>query len=184
MKSKQRTGLCAVLGALACAVYTSPAAAAASDYVTVILDQTGSMTDTSGGTMRWINAVNKAREVLTDAAYANSTTTGYGIWTFKQGAGQDGTAQVWPLNQAECGGSMGYESITSPATGRTSNYCVPLRSSAYDYMLGRFDEVASGVMWNSATVPFSRLAPVTSGVPSARLAQVRSTMSAVGSARR
>ena len=48
--------------------------------------------------------------------------------------------------------------------------------------IGRLDHVASGVMWNSTSVPLSRLAPVTSGVPSARLAQVRSTMSEVGSA--
>ncbi len=48
--------------------------------------------------------------------------------------------------------------------------------------IGRFDHVASGVTWNSTSVPFSRRAPVTSGVPSARFAQVRSTMSGVGSA--
>ena len=52
---------------------------------------------------------------------------------------------------------------------------------AGDAVLCTNAEVASGVTWNSTTVPLSRRAPVTSGVPSARFAQVRSTMSGVGS---
>jgi hypothetical protein len=142
MKSMQRTGLCAVLGALAIAGYTSPAAAA-SDYVSVILDQTGSMLDETNGVTRWVDAVKAARGVVAGSSYANSTTTGYGIWTFKQGAGQNGTAQVWPLAASDCTGNMTYEVITSSSTGKVSHYCVPGDSFAHGDVLAKFDAIAA-----------------------------------------
>lgn len=143
MKSKLRTGLCTVLGVLAIASYASPAAAA-SDYVSIILDQTGSMLDATSGVTRWVDAVKAARGVIADPLnpYATSTTTGYGIWTFKQGDGQDGTKQIWPLAATDCVGSMTYEVITTPG-GRTSHYCVPTRSSAHSTVIAKFDAIAA-----------------------------------------
>ena len=47
---------------------------------------------------------------------------------------------------------------------------------------GRSDQRVSAVTWNSTIIPLPRLAAVTSGVPSASVAQVRSARPASGSA--
>jgi hypothetical protein len=121
------------LSVVAVAVYAAPALAAppaVTDYVTVILDQTGSMLDETNGVTRWVDAVKAARGVLAASAYANSTTTAYGVWTFKQGDGQNGTKQIWPL---VAGGAVG-------TGGNLSNYCQPSDPISHADVLAKFTD--------------------------------------------
>jgi hypothetical protein len=139
MNSKQRTGLSIVLGVVASAAYAAPALAAdpVADYVTVILDQTGSMLDETNGVTRWVDAVKAARGVIAVPAYANSTTTAYGVWTFKQGDGQNGTKQIWPLAAADCPPDTEFRQVGT--TGNFSNYCQPTDPISHADVLAKFD---------------------------------------------
>lgn len=122
MNIKQHTTLCAAVGAIAAAGYAAPAHAASSEYVSIILDQTGSMLAVAGAnSTRWAESIKAAKSQIDSSA----TTVAYGIWTFKQDATQDGPKQLWPLASTDCAKSDDFESFTSPTTGGVANFCRP-----------------------------------------------------------
>lgn len=140
MNIKRHTTLCAAVGALAAASYAPSAHAASSEYVSIILDQTGSMLAAAGAdSTRWAESIKAARSQIDSTA----TTVAYGIWTFKQDATQDGPKQLWPLASTDCAKAADFESFTSPTTGGVANFCRPTRAIDVGKVTTKLDSYAT-----------------------------------------
>jgi len=144
MTSRKLSSLISVLGAVAAAGYASPAHAATSDYISIILDQTGSMLAPAGPVVdgvatsnRWLESIKAAKSAI--AANSKATTIAYGIWGFKQNATQNGPAQIWPLVAADCSGAT-LETITS-ATGQKSFFCDVTTAKQFDALTTKLDAI-------------------------------------------
>ncbi len=127
MTSTKLVSFISVLGAVAAAGYASPAHAASTEYVSIILDQTGSMLTGAGpvvngvpSSTRWAESIKAAKSAI--SANSKATTIGYGIWSFKQNANQNGPAQIWPLVASDCPTPANFETIAS-GTGPSSFFC-------------------------------------------------------------
>lgn len=127
MKSRNLVSFVSMLGVVAAAGYASPARAASTEYVSIILDQTGSMLTGAGpvvngvpSSTRWAESIKAAKSAI--SANSKATTIGYGIWTFKQNANQNGPVQLWPLTAADCPTAANFETIVS-STGPSSFFC-------------------------------------------------------------
>lgn len=90
----------ALCGLLAMSV-SGVASAAASDYVIILLDATGSMYPDN-----WKTAVNLAKATVSDYVTngQNTVPRGFAVYTFKTdpSISQDGIKQIWPLNTTDC----------------------------------------------------------------------------------
>ena len=95
-------------------------------------------------------------------------------------AGPDGRDRPAPGRAAGCRPWCGRR---PPSRRRATSSRSAAACSTKAPEIGRFDQVASAVTWNSTIMPAPRWSAVTSGVPSARLAQVLSARSTDGSAR-
>jgi hypothetical protein len=141
---KLRTTLSAscCLAALAVLGHTATASAD-SGYVTILLDQTGSMTevDTVGGPTRWAASISAARNWITQRRDALSLgdTEYYSVWTYKDGDGQFGTAHIWPVNAASCGDTARFVSAGG------MSFCSVSDTSEYDVLVGT-EGVGAGVL--------------------------------------
>lgn len=123
-----KTRLISLISALGLvAAYAAPAQAASNEYVTIILDQTGSMLTGAGPVVdgvptstRWAESIKAAKSAI--AGNSKATDIAYGIWTFKQSDTQNGPVQLWPLVQADCPTQANFESFVAPS-GQTSRFC-------------------------------------------------------------
>jgi len=145
MTSRKLVSFVSVLGVLAAAGYASPAHAATTEYVSIILDQTGSMLSPAGAVVngvpssnRWLESIKAAKSAI--AGNSKVTTIAYGIWGFKQNDTQNGPAQIWPLVAADCGAAT-FETITS-ATGQKTFFCDAISSKQFDAVTAKLDAIA------------------------------------------
>jgi hypothetical protein len=107
----------------------------ASEYVMILIDQTGSMTQdgTAEGVARWDDAISAASAwVQLDTLTSSIVNRAYAIWTFKQDSNQSGAVQIWPEQ----------DSPNCPSFEDTTGFCVLGTGSAgYDDLLGELENV-------------------------------------------
>jgi hypothetical protein len=148
MKSTKLVSFIGALCALAAAGYASPAQAASDEYVSIILDQTGSMLTPSGAknaegeytSNRWLESIKSAKSAI--SGNSKATTIAYGIWGFKQNATQNGPAQIWPLVDTDCFTRTNFESVTSTTTGQVSHFC-KTTPAQFAQLTGKLDSIGT-----------------------------------------
>jgi len=142
MTSRRSIAFVSALGAIAATVYAHPAHAASAEYVSLILDQTGSMLTPSGPmkdgvytSTRWLESIKAAKSAI--AANAKATTIAYGVWTFKQSADQNGAVQIWPLSSADCPTAANFETIG------TNKFCKTNGQADFTTLTDKLDAIGA-----------------------------------------
>ena len=109
------------LGAFALTGQLSPAQAATAQTIGIILDNTGSMTETGmagvSTTWKWDDAIGAAVSWVQQDQLDNKTDREYSIWTFRNdtvvGGTQNGLKQIYPVT-AEAGDCVAPSTLNTP----------------------------------------------------------------------
>lgn len=105
---------------------SAQAALAAQDYVIILLDATGSMSQDG----RWNNAISNAKATVQSyiTNFENNISRGFAVYTFKTDATQNGIKQVWPTAATTC--------TKETPTGASTTFCAYPADDLYVQLLG------------------------------------------------
>lgn len=144
-----------LVGALAVAGYAKAAHAAASEYVIILLDETGSMcTDSvpcapATGSF-WLNAIDDAKLWVQQDLGTITTTPQrfYSIWTFKntQDGAQTNAVKLWPTSTFNTGCTGAHASIDA-----SSGFCAFKSGDTVPYT--QLQTVLEGIKTTTAEIP-------------------------------